>query len=152
MQQQASVVWKGSIKNGGGEISTASGAVKNIPYSYGTRFEQVRGTNPEELIGAAHASCFTMALSGALTKKGFEINKIITQAQIFTELDGDVLTLTASHLRVEADVPDLSESQLKSFAEEVKVSCPISRALNLQISVETKLLNSKQDIFIEHMI
>ena len=152
MQQQASVIWKGSIKTGGGDISTGSGAIKNMPYSYGTRFEQVRGANPEELIGAAHASCFTMALTATLTKKGFEINKIITQAQIFAEMNGDALVVRASHLRVEADVPDLTEFQLKTFADEVKVSCPISRALNLQISVDTKLLNGKQDIFIEHMI
>lgn len=152
MQQQSTVIWNGSLKTGAGEISTASGALKNISYSFATRFEGVRGTNPEELIAAAHASCFTMALCALLSKKGYDVIQLRTEASVIAEKIKDELSLTSSHLKVDADVPGISESQLRAFADEVKVSCPISRALNLEISVEASLKNNKQEIFLEHMI
>ncbi len=141
MQQQSSVVWNGSIKKGAGEITTGSGAVKQIPYSYATRFDGIRGTNPEELIAAAHGACFTMALSGALTKKGYEIINIRTEVIVKAEMNKEALEIISSHLDVEVDVLGLSEGELRSIADEVKVSCPVSRALNLEISVEAYLKN-----------
>lgn len=152
MQKHASVIWKGSIKKGSGEISTGSGALKNVFYSYATRFEDKRGTNPEELIAAAHASCFTLAFSGALTKSGYEIKKIVTEVTIMAEKTKDELTVTSSYLTVEADVPGISEVQFRSIADEVKISSPISRLLNLEISIETHLKNNSQEIFLEQMI
>lgn len=152
MQQHATVLWNGSIKKGSGEISTGSGAVKNVNYSYAKRFEGERGTNPEELIAAAHAACFTMALSAELSKKGFEINKIETKSTVQADKIKDELTLTSSHLTVEADVPGISEGEFRSLADHVKVTCPISRALNLEIVVDARLKNVSQEIFLEHMI
>lgn len=152
VQQHATVLWSGSIKKGSGEISTGSGAIKSVGYSYATRFDGARGTNPEELIASAHAACFTMALSAELYKKGFEVNKIETKAVVQAEKIKDELTLTSSQLIVEADVPGLSEGEFRSVADQVKVTCPISRALNLEIIVEARLKNESQEIFLEHMI
>ncbi len=152
VQQQATVQWKDSIKKGSGEISTGSGAIKDLGYSYATRFEGQRGTNPEELIGAAHAACFTMAMSAELTKKGFEIKNLETKALIFAEKVKDELTVTSSQLVLVADVPGLSEGELRSIADHVKVTCPISRALNLEITVEARLKNESREIFLEQMI
>lgn len=152
MQQHANVIWKDSIKKGSGLISTGSGAIKSVGYSYSTRFEGQRGTNPEELIAAAHAACFTMAMSAELTKKGFEINKLNTQATVTAEKMKDELSVISSHLLIEAEVPGLSERQLRSLADHVIATCPISRALNLEISVEARLKNESQEIFLEHMI
>ena len=152
MQQQASVIWKGSGKSGNGEISSGSGALKNIFYSQATRSDGKRGTNPEELIAAAHASCFTMALSGALTKVGYEVNKLETEVVISAEKINNELRVISSHLKVEGDIPGIGEAQFRNFVDEVKVSCPISRVLNLEISAEARLKNNKQEIFLEQMI
>lgn len=129
-QRYATANWKGSGKDGTGTNSTQSGVLKDVQYSYKSRFEEGIGTNPEELIAAAHAGCFSMKLSFILGAAGFTPDNIDTKCTI--TLDGPI---TASHLEVKAKVPGIDEARFKQCAEEAKATCPISQSLNTNIKV-----------------
>ncbi len=136
MDRKAQALWNGDIKNGRGEISSDSGALKNQPYSFATRFGDVPGTNPEELIAAAHSGCFTMALAGALGKKGFTADRLETSATVTIGKDGEGFKIGSSRLKLRAQVPDIDEKTFRAIAEDAKANCPVSKALNVEISLE----------------
>lgn len=139
MKRSASAVWNGSIKEGSGTISTESGALRKAAYSFSTRFEESPGTNPEELIAAAHAGCFSMALSGQLTGAGLVPQSIETTATV-TLLKTDAgFTVTAVHLEVSARVPKASEEAFTAAASAAKAGCPISRLLKAEITMNARL-------------
>jgi len=139
MIRKASAVWKGGLKDGKGEVSTGSGALKSLPYSFTTRFEEAPGTNPEELIGAAHAGCFSMALSGQLGGMGMTAQSIATNATVTMEKLEGGWTVTAVHLDVTATIPGADEGAFQKAAQNAKAGCPISRLLNTKITMEAKL-------------
>jgi lipoyl-dependent peroxiredoxin len=139
MKRTASAVWQGGLKDGNGTISTESGVLKETQYSFSTRFEEGQGTNPEELIAAAHAGCFSMALAGQLNSAGRTPEKIETEASV-TLLKTDAgFTITAVHLRVRAKVPGATPPDFKEVAEKAKSGCPVSRLLKAEITMETRL-------------
>ncbi len=139
MKRSASAVWNGDFKEGKGAISTESGALKQIPYSFKTRFESTPGTNPEELIGAAHAGCFSMALSVFLGKEGFTADKIATQAAVSLEQIEGNWTITAVHLDLTAKIPGINQQKFEEIAANAKANCPVSRLLNAKITLTAKL-------------
>ena len=139
MKRTASAVWQGDLKVGTGTISTASGVLKDTKYSFTTRFENGPGTNPEELIAAAHAGCFSMALSAFLGKAGHKPERIATQASLTLEqVDGN-WTITAIQLDTSAKVPGIERQQFDTIANDAKANCPVSRVLNAKISLAAKL-------------
>ena len=135
----ASARWEGELKSGAGTVSTGSGAVDGVPYDFGKRFEGAEGANPEELIGAAHAGCYAMALSGDLGKAGFKPERIDVQAQVTLDFVEGKPTVTAVHLDVAARVPGASEAAFKEAAEGAKAGCPISRLLKAEITLAARL-------------
>ena len=135
MIRKASAAWKGDLKSGSGTVSSASGGLRNTPYSFRTRFEDENGVNPEELIAAAHASCFSMALSGQLGERGIVAEEIATEADVTFEN----LTLTKSHLTVTVRAPGADQAKFEEAAAAAKAACPISRVLNLEVSMDAKL-------------
>ena len=135
IQRKASANWKGSGKDGKGSLSTQSTVLENTAYSYGTRFENGKGTNPEELLGAAHAGCFTMQLSFLLNKAGFTASNIDTEATIHFE-DGKI---TESHLEVIATVPGMSKESFLAVANDSKEICPVSKLFNTKITMNAQL-------------
>ena len=139
MRRKASAVWKGSLKTGRGHFSTGSKVLDGVPYSFRTRFEEEPGTNPEELIGTAHAGCFSMALSMILGLEGTVPDKIETVATITLEKQGEGFSISASHLDVTAKIPGGNESDFQAAAEKAKLSCPISNLLNAKITVVARL-------------
>jgi osmotically inducible protein OsmC len=139
MKRTASAIWSGDLKNGHGALATHSGVLKDTPYSFATRFEGVPGTNPEELIAAAHAGCFTMALSATLGKAGFIPKRLATQATVTLELVSGNFTITSVHLENEAWVPGISAEQFATIAADAKANCPVSRLLRAEISLTAKL-------------
>jgi osmotically inducible protein OsmC len=139
MKRTASAIWSGDLKNGHGALATHSGVLKDTPYSFATRFEGVQGTNPEELIAAAHAGCFTMALSASLGKAGFIAKRLATQATVALELVAGNFTITSVHLENEAWVPGISADQFATIAADAKANCPVSRLLRAEISLTAKL-------------
>ena len=139
MKQKASAQWNGSLKEGTGTISTGSGALVDKPYSFKTRFEGEQGTNPEELIGAAHAGCFSMAFSMILGLAGFTPDKIATTATITLEPKDGGFAITASHLDVTATIPGIDEATFQELAGKAKAGCPVSKLLNAEISMDAKL-------------
>lgn len=139
MKRNASAVWKGGLKDGKGEVSTGSGALKSLPYSFTTRFEDAPGTNPEELVGAAHAGCFSMALSGQLGGMGMTAESIQTAATVTMEKLEAGWTVTAIHLDVTAKIPGADAGAFQKAALNAKAGCPISRLLNTKITMEAKL-------------
>ena len=139
MQRSANAVWTGNLKQGKGTISTQSGALSNAQYGFNTRFEDGAGTNPEELIAAAHAGCFSMALSLALTEAGLTVDTIKTTAKITLEKQESGFTITASHLELTAKVPGAHESQFLEIANKAKEGCPVSKLLKAKISLDAKL-------------
>lgn len=144
MERIASAYWRGSLQRGRGDVTTASGVLKNIPYSFSTRFENAPGTNPEELVAAAHASCFAMALSGAINKVGFEAKSLEVSATVRVEKDGAGFKVTSSKLKLRAQVPGIDAAQFSQVAEEVKKNCPISKLLNAEITLEAHLEGSQK--------
>ena len=139
MKRTASAVWKGGLKDGKGSMSTESGALSEAQYSFSTRFEEGKGTNPEELIAAAHAGCFSMALSAQLGTENKTAEKIETEAAV-TLLKTDAgFTVTAVHLKVRAKVPGATPPDFQKAAEAAKAGCPISRLLKAEITMEAKL-------------
>jgi lipoyl-dependent peroxiredoxin len=139
MKRTASATWLGDLKAGKGTLGTQSGVLKETPYSFTTRFESTPGTNPEELIAAAHAGCFTMALSAFLGKGGFTPQKLSTQAALTLEQVEGNWTVTAIHLDLTARVPGIDQAKFKEIAADAKTNCPISRLLNTKITLDAKL-------------
>ena len=136
MIKKASAIWKGGIKDGSGTISTETGVLNNAPYGFKSRFENGKGTNPEELLGAAHAGCFSMALSLILGEAGMTAEKIETQAAVTLEKVGDGFSITSSHLDVTAKIPGADAGAFQKAALNAKAGCPISRLLNTKITME----------------
>jgi osmotically inducible protein OsmC len=139
MIKKAWAVWNGSIKDGGGTISTEMGVLKEAPYGFKARFENGRGTNPEELIGAAHAGCFSMALSLMLGEAGLTPEKIETHADVTLEKVGTGFAITASHLTVSARVLGTDNAQFQEIANKAKAGCPVSKLLKAPITMDAKL-------------
>ncbi len=139
MIKKAWAVWKGSIKEGGGTISTETGVLSQAPYGFKARFEGGKGTNPEELIGAAHAGCFSMALSLMLGEAGLTPERIETHASVTLDKAGDGFAITASHLTVTARVPGADEAGFLAIAEKAKTGCPVSKLLNARITMDATL-------------
>jgi osmotically inducible protein OsmC len=139
MKRKASAVWNGTLKEGRGSISTESGLLKDAQYSFGTRFEEGKGTNPEELIGAAHAGCFSMALSAQLTNAGTPPDSVATEATVTLEKKEAGFTVTAVHLDVVAKVPGATAESFETAANNAKTGCPISRLLNAEITMTARL-------------
>lgn len=139
MKQNASAVWQGTLKEGSGTMSTGSGAIVEKPYSFKTRFEGEQGTNPEELIGAAHAGCFSMAFSMILGLAGFTPEKIDTTATITLEQKDGGFAITASHLDLTASIPGIDEATFQDLAGKAKAGCPVSKVLNATITLDAKL-------------
>lgn len=139
MKQKASAQWQGTLKEGSGILSTGSGALVEKPYSFKTRFEGEQGTNPEELIGAAHAGCFSMAFSMILGIAGFTPDKINTTATITLEPKDGGFAITASHLDVTAIIPRIDNATFQELAAKAKAGCPVSKVLNATITMDAKL-------------
>ena len=139
MIKKAWAVWQGSIKEGGGTISTETGVLKEAPYGFKSRFENGKGTNPEELIGAAHAGCFSMALSLMLGEAGLVPERIETHAAVTLEKAGEGFAITASHLTVTARIPGADDTRFLAIAEKAKAGCPVSKLLNARITMDAKL-------------
>ncbi len=143
MIRKASAVWNGSIKEGKGTISTDSKLLNNAQYSFSTRFENGVGTNPEELIAAAHAGCFSMALSGQLTAAGLTPESIETTASVSLEKLEAGFTITKVHLDVSAKVPGADAAAFDKAAQNAKAGCPISRLLKAEITMTAKLVGER---------
>ncbi len=143
LKRTAEAVWTGNLAKGAGEITTASNTLSHTPYSFKTRFEQTPGTNPEELIAAAHAACYSMAFAHTLSEKGYSPEQIETQAicSLESQPEGG-FKITTMQLRTEGTVPDLDEATFKSIAEQAEAACPVSNALrgSVKIELEAKLL------------
>ena len=139
MKRSASAVWKGGLKDGRGTISTQSGVLADTQYSFSTRFEEGKGTNPEELVAAAHAGCFSMALSAQLNNAGQTAESIETEATVTLDKTDAGFTITAVHLKVRAKVPGATPPDFQKAADAAKAGCPISRLLKAEITMETRL-------------
>jgi osmotically inducible protein OsmC len=139
MKRSASALWQGDLKSGKGRITTQSGVLKESQYGFGSRFEEGPGTNPEELIAAAHAGCFTMATTAALTKAGFTAERLATDAVLTLEQADGAWTITKVHLKLAARVPGLDEAQFQEIAAGAKANCPVSRVLRAEISLDARL-------------
>ena len=139
MKRSASAVWEGNLKDGQGTISTESGVLSQTSYSFSTRFENGRGTNPEELVAAAHAGCFSMALSAELGKASITPKSIHTTANLTMERHEAGWTVTAIHLDVNARIPGGDKARFEAAANAAKAGCPISRLLNAKITMEARL-------------
>ena len=135
----ASARYQGLGKDGRGWVSTQSGVLADQPYAFGTRFGEEPGTNPEELVAAAHASCFTMALSFALAKEGFNEGTLETTARVKLEKEGEGFRVSRSDLTLRATVPGIDEAQFASLAEGAKTNCPISKLLNAEMNLDHQL-------------
>ena len=140
MQRKASAVWQGDLKTGKGSISTGSGVLKQTPYSFHARFENGIGTNPEELLAAAHAGCFTMALSAQLGNAGLTAKKLETTATISLEKIGDGFSITKSHLELVASVPGPDQAKFDAAVKAAETGCPVSKLFKAEISVSAKLV------------
>src|SRR5207249_6878314 len=139
VKRKASAAWQGDLKNGKGTVSTDSGVLNNVPYSFSKRFEEEKGTNPEELIAAAHASCFAMATSAQLGNAGITAQSIAATATVALEKVGDGFSVTTSHLDVTIKAPGADRAKIQQAAENAKGGCPISKLLNAKISMELKI-------------
>ena len=140
MKRKASAVWRGGLKDGQGSISTESGVLKETQYSFGTRFENGAGTNPEELVAAAHAGCFSMAFSAELGKAGFTPESIATTAIITLDKTDAGFSVTASHLQMTAKIPGMDQARALEIANAAKAGCPISRLLKAEITLDAKFV------------
>ena len=139
MQRKASAVWKGGLKDGKGTISAPSGVLKDTPYSFTTRFENAPGTNPEELIAAAHAGCFSMALSAQLGGADLTPESISTTVTLSLDKLDSGWTITASHIEVVGKVPGADAATFQKYAEAAEKGCPVSKVLNAKITMSAKL-------------
>ncbi|UPG72461.1 OsmC family protein [Roseomonas gilardii subsp. gilardii] len=139
MKKHGSAVWQGGLKDGKGTISTESGALKNQPYGFNTRFGDTPGTNPEELIGAAHAGCFSMALSNILGEAGFKADELATKAEVTLDKQPDGFAITAVRLTLKAKIPGIDEAKFQELAARAKAGCPVSRLMTAEISLDASL-------------
>jgi len=140
MKRSANAVWKGGLKDGKGTLSTESGVLSGIAYDFKKRFETDPGTNPEELVAAAHASCFSMALSGQLGNAGITADSIETRATVtFEKLDAG-FTITESHLETKVRIPNANKAAFETAVQNAKTGCPISRLLNTKITLDAQLI------------
>ena len=139
MDSKASAVWKGSLKDGSGEVSSESGVLSSAAYTFATRFEGKPGTNPEELIAAAHAGCFSMALSAQLGGAGLTPDRVSTTATVTLEQTDGGFAVTKVHLDVSAKVPGADQAAFDTAAGNAKAGCPISKLLNAEISMDAVL-------------
>jgi osmotically inducible protein OsmC len=141
IKRKGSAVWSGGLKDGRGSISTESGALNEHPYGFATRFEGVKGTNPEELIGAAHAGCFTMALSKILGEAGLTAEKMETTAEVTLEQVEAGFAITTIHLILEAKIPGADQAKFEELAGKAKAGCPVSKVLQAaEITLDAKLV------------
>jgi osmotically inducible protein OsmC len=139
MDRKASAVWTGGLKDGKGTLSTDSGTLKQTQYSFSTRFENGVGTNPEELLAAAHAGCFTMALSGQLGKAGMSAQKLETTATVTLAKDGEGFSITKSHLDLVATIPGADKSKFDAAVKAAETGCPVSKLFKAEITVNARL-------------
>lgn len=140
INRTGSAIWQGGLKDGKGTISTESGALDGHPYGFAMRFEGVKGTNPEELIGAAHAGCFTMALSGILGREGLTAERMDTKARVTLEQKDGGFEISAIHLTLEGRVPGCDAAKFQELAEKAKAGCPVSKLMKAEISLEVRLV------------
>jgi osmotically inducible protein OsmC len=140
MDRKGSAVWQGTLKEGKGTVSTESGTLKDAPYSFTSRFEHGAGTNPEELIGAAHAGCFSMALSGQLAAEKLTAERIGTTATVTVEKLESGFTITRVHLAVEAKIAGADQATFERLAGAAKAGCPVSKLFNATITMDAKLV------------
>ncbi len=141
MQRTGSAHWSGGLKDGKGDVSTSSGVLKNTPYSFSTRFENGIGTNPEELIAAAHAGCFSMALSAQLGNAGMTAESIDTSATVTLDKTDAGFTITSSHLDVTVKIPGADKAKFDAAAKAAEAGCPVSRVLNAKVTMDAKLIS-----------
>jgi osmotically inducible protein OsmC len=139
MKRTASAVWQGNLKEGKGNLTTPSGVLNKTAYSFHTRFEDGNGTNPEELIAAAHAGCFSMALSAMLGGEGFTPTQLNTTANLTMENKDGGWTITAIHLDLRGQVPGIDQAKFEEIAAKAKAGCPVSRVLNANITMSARL-------------
>lgn len=139
MQSTASAVWQGGLKDGKGQLTSASGVLQGTPYSFATRFEGAGGTNPEELVAASHAGCFAMALSMILGQHGFTPERIDAEAKVTLEQKDGGFAVTRSELSVRAKVPGATTAAFDEAANAAKTGCPISKLLNAEITLDAQL-------------
>jgi osmotically inducible protein OsmC len=139
MQRKASAVWQGGLKDGNGTLTSDSGVLKQTPYSFATRFEGTPGTNPEELLAAAHAGCFTMALSAQLGAAGLTAERLETTATVTLEKAGDGFDITKSHLDLVARIPGADKAKFDSAVKAAETGCPVSKLFKAEISVNARL-------------
>ncbi len=139
MKTTGSAQWSGGIKDGRGSISTKSGALADYPYGFASRFEGKQGSNPEELIGAAHAACFTMALSLILGEASLKAETMATTAEVTLDKDGEGFAITAVHLTLKAKVPGATEAAFQACAEQAKAGCPVSKLLKAAVTLDATL-------------
>lgn len=139
MIRKAKAVWRGAGRNGNGALSSDSGVLANTPYSFKTRFENEKGTNPEELIAAAHAGCFAMALAFQLQGAGFTATELTAEAAVSLDPEGQGFRVSRSALTLRAKVPNIDQSTFDRLANEAKKNCPISKLLNAEITLDAKL-------------
>jgi lipoyl-dependent peroxiredoxin len=139
MQRKASAVWQGGLKDGKGTLSADSGVLKQTPYSFAQRFESAPGTNPEELLAAAHAGCFTMALSAQLGAAGMTAERLETTATVTLEKVGDGFSITKSHLDLVAKIPGADQGKFDTAVKAAETGCPVSKLFKAEISVTSRL-------------
>ncbi|MGM0701357.1 OsmC family protein [Halomonas faecis] len=139
INKTGSAIWQGGLKDGKGQVSTQSGVLKDIPYTFAKRFEGEAGSNPEELIGAAHASCYSMALSMVLGEAGLTPERIGTQATVSLEQDSEGFSITKVHLETRASIPGADEAAFQDAANKAKAGCPVSKLFNAEITLDAKL-------------
>jgi osmotically inducible protein OsmC len=137
--KQANVVWRGTGKEGKGEITTESKALDSVPYGFNTRFEGVKGTNPEELIAAAHASCFSMAVAFKLAEAGFNPKELKTNAAVKMDKEGGGFTIKTVDLKLDALIPEIDDKKFQALAADAKANCPVSKVLNATINLVATL-------------
>jgi osmotically inducible protein OsmC len=140
MKNFGSAVWRGGLKDGKGAISTQSGALKDYPYGFASRFEGKPGTNPEELIGAAHAGCFTMALSLILGEAKLKADQMDTKAEVTLEKQGDGFAITSVHLTLKAAIPGVDQAKFEELANKAKAGCPVSKLLKANVTLDAELV------------
>jgi osmotically inducible protein OsmC len=140
MIRKARAVWRGTGRDGSGDLTSDSGVLSQTPYSYRTRFENERGTNPEELIAAAHAGCFTMALAFQLQAAGYTATELATEAAVTIEPEGQGFKISRSALTLRASIPGLDEAAFAEMARGAEKNCPVSKVLNAEITLNAKLV------------
>ena len=141
MKKNGTAVWRGGIKDGQGAVSTESGALKDYPYGFSSRFEGKPGTNPEELIGAAHAGCFTMALSLILGEAKIVAERMDTKAEVTLDKVDDGFVITSVHLTLRAKIPGVDQRKFAELADKAKAGCPVSKLMNAAITLDAALVD-----------